>query len=85
MTREGRTIADQLILQSRGDGARAQEIIQAFGERTGLAAARDGERTVFELGPDDHSVPVVQTLTEIDPEWAEHVALGDPGAAPDGA
>jgi hypothetical protein len=39
---------------------------------------------VFELGPEDHSVHVVRTLTEIDPEWAVHVALGDPGAAPEG-
>lgn len=69
---------------SRGDGDRAQEIIRSFQERTGLAGERTDARAVFELGPEDHSVEVIRTLTEIDPEWSEHVALGDPGAQPAG-
>jgi hypothetical protein len=80
--REGRPIADQLVLEERGDSGRAQEIIRAFAERTRLSAETEGRRSVFTLGPDAHSVEVVQTLTEIDPEWTEHLALGDPGAEP---
>jgi hypothetical protein len=75
-------MADRLILLSRGDEQRSRQIIDAFQERTGLSAQQEDDRAVFELSPDDHRIEVVQTLTEIDPEWGQHVALGDPGAEP---
>ena len=72
-------MADRLILRPQGDPAEAQRIIDAFAERTGLApepSAAGG--TEFALGSDDHAIKVVQTLTEVAPDWAEHLELGDP-------
>ena len=72
-------MADRLILVPRGDAAEAQRIIDAFGERTGLAGApAAGGGTEFPLGPEDHGIKVVETLTAIADDWPEHVALGDP-------
>jgi hypothetical protein len=33
------------------------------------------------LGPDDHRVKIIQTLSDINPHWAAHVVLGDPEVA----
>lgn len=73
---------DLLILRQHNEGARAANIIRRFGERTGLEPDQRGGTATFHLGPEDHQIEVVRTLTEIDPDWAEHVSLGDPAAEP---
>lgn len=72
-------MADRVILLARGDEDRASEIIEAFGERTGLEAGEVDGGASFSLAGEEHEVEVVQTLDEIDPSWADHLALGDPG------
>lgn len=73
---------DLLILRELNGGPRAENIIRRFCERTGLEPEQHEDSAMFELGPEDHQLDVVRTLTEIDPEWAEHLSLGDPAAEP---
>jgi hypothetical protein len=70
-------MSQRLVLFS--DGERGRSIIAAFADRTGLEAhdLPDGGAE-FMLGPGDHEVHLVHTLTEIDPRWTDHLALGDP-------
>jgi hypothetical protein len=72
-------MADTVTLIPKGDADTAQEIIDAFAERTGLdhEQAEDGEGVVFDVS-DDHELEVVQTLTEIDPDWTDHLEVGQP-------
>jgi hypothetical protein len=63
-----------------GDNDRAKRILASFADRTGLVAETAAGGTCFPLGPDDHRVKVIQTLTAIDPQWTQHLALGDPAA-----
>lgn len=76
-------MADRIILLPRGDEASAQQIIDEFEQRTGLERNEIDGGTEFEIGPDDHGVQVVQTLTDIDPEWTDHLELGDPQGEPE--
>lgn len=57
----------------------ADRILEAFEEQTGLDSERldDGGRR-FPLEGADHGVDVVQTLTDIDEDWTDHLSLGDP-------
>jgi hypothetical protein len=71
-------MADRIVLLTRGDGARAHEIIDSFAQRSGLEPHEVDGGVEFPLSGDDHEVPVVQTLTEIDPGWTDHLALGEP-------
>lgn len=73
---------DLLVLVKQSEGPRAENIIRRFAERTGLEPEQDGGSVTFLLRPEDHQIEVVRTLTEIDPEWAEHLALRDPAAEP---
>ena len=41
-------------------------------------AEADGEARVYPIEGDDHRIEIVQTLTDIDPEWSEHVAIEMP-------
>jgi hypothetical protein len=71
-------MADRIVMLGRDDGSRSREIIEAFAQRTGLEAVEIDGGAEFAVSGEDHRVPVVQTLNEIDPGWAEHLALGDP-------
>ena len=72
-------MADRLILRPTGDPTEAQRIIDAFAAETGLTPEPAAEGGVeFALGADDHEIKVVQTLTGIAGDWAEHLELGDP-------
>jgi hypothetical protein len=71
-------MADRIVLLSRGEGSRAQEILDAFAERTGLQPHEIPGGAEFPLEGKDHEIEVVQTLTGIDPSWTDHVALGSP-------
>ena len=72
-------MADRLILRPAGDPAEAPRLIAAFGPAPGLEPQPSAEGGVeFPLGPGDHGIKVVQTLTGIAEDWATHVQLGDP-------
>ena len=71
-------MAERIVLLARGDESRAREIIDDFAQRTGLEPRDVDGGVEFPLSGDDHQVPVVQTLTEIDPGWTDHLAIGDP-------
>lgn len=52
----------------------ADRILDAFEERTGLEPEeKDGNTRVYPLEGADHKVDVVQTLTDIDEHWSEHL------------
>ena len=56
-------------------GPEADRILDAFQERTRLAA-RDGETArIFTLEGAGHGVDVGATLDAIDPGWADHVEV----------
>lgn len=71
-------MADRVILLREGDGRRADEIIRAFAERTGLEPLQIDGGMSFPIKGAEHTTNVVQTLDEIALDWTEHVALGDP-------
>jgi hypothetical protein len=56
-------------------GPEANRILDAFQERTKLAA-RDGETArIFTLEGAGHGIDVGATLDAIDPAWADHVEV----------
>jgi hypothetical protein len=57
----------------------ADRILDAFEERTGLEAEDDVDRRVYPVEGTEHEIDVVQTLTDIDEDWTEHVGVQDPG------
>jgi hypothetical protein len=60
------------ILTNQPEGDR---ILDAFEERTGLESEKPDDQTrVYPLEGDDHRVDVVQTLTEIDARWSDHLS-----------
>lgn len=77
-------MADQVILipKDGADPEQAKRIIDAFAERTGLEPTPADDGTSFAIGPDEHGVPIKQTLDDIDAHWAQSVQLGDPAGAP---
>jgi hypothetical protein len=73
-------MADELIFFVR-DEARATSILDAFAERTGLTPELIAGGVRFALQGEDHSVKVVETLSDIDIQWSRHITLGEPGSA----
>jgi hypothetical protein len=70
-------MADTIILIPQDD--EAERILDEFEQQTGLEPAdTDGEERVYPLEGDEHRVEIVQTLTEIDEDWSEHVTVGSP-------
>jgi hypothetical protein len=60
------------ILTNQPEGDR---ILDAFEEQTGLESEKPDDQTrVYPLEGDDHRVDVVQTLTEIDERWSDHLS-----------
>jgi hypothetical protein len=55
-----------------------ERIIGQFAEQTGLDAEEDGDRHIFEIEGEEHEIPFVQTLDEIDEDWTEHVVIEQP-------
>ncbi len=74
-------MADHLILLTRDGSSRAQGIFEEFAERTGLRPEVIDDGLRFPLRGEDHALRVVETLDEIDSDWPQHVALGQPDAA----
>ena len=73
-------MADRIVLLTRGDEERAQEIIGAFADETGLEPREIEGGAEFAVSPDRHDVEIVAALNEIDAGWPEHLKLGDPSA-----
>jgi hypothetical protein len=65
------------LIFARLDGE-AERILQAFGERTGLAATGGDQRTIFQLDGAGRPIDALAELDAIDPSWAEHVRLENP-------
>jgi hypothetical protein len=72
-------MADELIFFTR-DESRAMSILDAFAERTGLTPEAIAGGVRFALQGEDHSVKVVETLSDIDAQWSRHITLGAPGS-----
>ena len=70
-------MADTITLIPQDDAA--APILEQFEQRTGLEADRgdDGTR-VYAIEGEDHRIKIVQTLTEIDADWEDHLAFGQP-------
>ena len=72
-------MADPIILTKLDDSPDADRILDEFEQRTGLTSEERDDGRYFTLdGARDHEVEVVQTLTEIDERWTDHVGLKDP-------
>jgi hypothetical protein len=70
-------MADTIILTKLDE--RADQILDQFETRTGLAHSEDrDDRRTFEIAGREHEIDVVQTLTAIDEHWPAHVGLRDP-------
>jgi hypothetical protein len=68
-------MADQVILQTVGDAERAQQILEEFEQRTGLRCeVRDAGR-VYDIHDEEHRTRIVQTLTDIDDRWTDHLGF----------
>ena len=73
-------MASTIVLTRLDD--QAEEIVSRFAEETGLTPEESEGEWVFPIETaEDHGIEVVQTLTEIDPDWAQHVGVADPRSA----
>jgi hypothetical protein len=70
-------MADEIILTKLDE--EADRILDAFEERTGLDGEDDGDKRTYPIEGTEHEIDVVQTLTDIDEDWTEHVGVQDPG------
>jgi hypothetical protein len=72
-------MADHIVLLVHGDERRAREIVDAFGERTGLTPDPLPDGASFAIhSAADHRAKIVGTLNEIDRDWSRFLAFGDP-------
>jgi hypothetical protein len=69
-------MADEIILTKLDDDA--DRILDAFEEHTGLHGDDEGDRRRFDVAGREHEIDVVQTLTDIDDAWTDHVGVADP-------
>jgi hypothetical protein len=65
------------LIPKDDDGER---ILDEFEERTGLEPEEKGDEDerIYPLEGDDHRIEIVDTLDDIDVDWAKHVGLGMP-------
>ena len=68
-------MTNEIILTKLDD--EADRIIEAFAERAGLHSDDEGDRVHFDVSH-DHELDVIQTLSEVDEDWPEHVGVADP-------
>jgi hypothetical protein len=71
-------MADTITLLPQDDDG--ERILDEFEQQTGLEPedATAGEARVYPLEGEDHQTEVVQTLTDIDADWSQHIALEMP-------
>jgi hypothetical protein len=75
-------MADTLIFQVLDEDG--ERILDEFEQQTGLESEETDDGRLYPLGPDDHDIEVVGTLTDIDDAWTDHLALQDTAAREDG-
>jgi hypothetical protein len=66
-----------VITFTKLDGT-ADEILDAFQQRTGLHGEDHEQTRSFELHGREHELRIVETLTEIDEHWPVHVGIESP-------
>lgn len=72
-------MAGQLILQKLDGSAEGDRILAEFERRTGLQADARGDGRYYDLHDEEHRTKIVQTLTEIDARWTDHLGFKLPG------
>ncbi len=72
-------VADQIILRKLDGSAEADLILDEFERLTGLAADVQDDDRYYELHDEEHRTRIVQTLTEIDARWTDHLGFKLPG------
>jgi hypothetical protein len=72
-------MADLLILRALDGSGDAERILDEFEQRTGLAPDVRDDGRYYELHGEEHRTHIVQTLTEIDPGWTDHLGFKLPG------
>ena len=72
-------MADQIILQKLSDSTEADRILDEFEQRTGLQADVQDDGRSYDLHGEDHRTQIVQTLTEIEADWTDHLGFKMPG------
>ena len=68
-------MADNVILRPLDGSPDALRILDEFESRTGLIAEAHGDGRQYGLHGPDHQKDIVQTLTEIDPAWTDHIGF----------
>jgi hypothetical protein len=68
-------MADQVIVEALDGCDDTERILTEFELRTGLAADVRGDARYYEINGEQHRTRLVQTLNDIDPRWAEHLAF----------
>lgn len=71
-------MADTITFLPKDDAG--ERILDEFEQQTDLEASSGGDESAraYALAGEDHRVEIVQTLTDIDPKWSEHIALEMP-------
>ncbi len=73
-------MADTITLLAKDDDG--ERILDEFEQQTDLEPDSDAESDegarVYPIEGDDHQIEVVQTLTDIDPDWSEHITVQMP-------
>jgi len=68
-------MADQIIVQVLEGSDDGERILAEFEQRTGLSADVHDDTRYYEIHGDEHRIRLVQTLTDIDARWTDHLAL----------
>ena len=72
-------MSDEIILQPLEDSDEAEDILDQFEQLTGLEADVRHDGRYYDLDGEDHETKIVQTLTDIDEDWTDHIGLKLPG------
>jgi hypothetical protein len=68
-------MADQVILEVLDGSVDGERLLAEFEQRTGLSADVRNDVRYYEIHGDEHRIRLVQTLTDIDPGWTDHLAF----------
>ena len=72
-------MAHTVILHALDGSGDADRILAEFERRTGLDSDARGDDRYYELHDEDHRERIVQTLTDIDERWTDHIGFKIPG------
>lgn len=68
-------MAGQIIIQKLDASEQADRILDEFESRTGLRGDVEDDARYYELHDEEHRKQIVQTLTDIDPGWTDHLGF----------